>query len=92
MPGHSAAMGADPCFQPLFGELTDLREVTAITATAAEITELARVSPFGASARRAQLATSDLAFGVARMFHADRIDAALGAITLWDSQADGGGA
>jgi hypothetical protein len=59
---------ADPRFDPCYRSLVDMREVTAITAAAPVLAQVARTPLFAVEARRAIVAESDLAFGVARMY------------------------
>ncbi|HWZ85220.1 MAG TPA: hypothetical protein VN032_03410 [Thermoanaerobaculia bacterium] len=65
---HARTLAADPRFHPHFCQLVDLREVTTVDASSAIIRELAEVSPFGAGARRAIVVSTDVAYGMARMF------------------------
>ncbi len=58
----------DPDFDPNFSQLTDLTHVTAMNITGAEMQELAERTAFSPKARRAVIASNDLAFGLARMF------------------------
>ena len=65
---------ADPAFEPHYRSFVDMRDVTAITAEAAVVAEVARTPLFAEGVRRAIVAESDLAFGIARMYaaHAER--------------------
>jgi hypothetical protein len=58
----------DPDFDPNFSQLSDLTHVTAMNITGAEMQELAERTAFSPKARRAVLASNDLAFGLALMF------------------------
>ncbi len=58
----------DPDFDPNFSQLSDLTHVTAMNITGAEMQELAERTAFSPKARRAVIASNDLAFGLARMF------------------------
>jgi hypothetical protein len=58
----------DPDFDPNFSQLSDLTHVTAMNITGAEMQELAATTAFSPNARRAVIASNDLAFGLARMF------------------------
>jgi hypothetical protein len=58
----------DPDFDPNFSQLSDLTHVTAMNITGAEMQELAERTAFSPKARRAVLASNDLAFRLARMF------------------------
>jgi hypothetical protein len=61
-------LSADPRFAKNFCQLADLRDVTDIQVTAATIREMVRLNPFWAGARRAVVVTSDVVFGMARMY------------------------
>ncbi len=65
---HARALGADASFQKHLKQVIDFRDVTEIRITAAAVREMAHVSPFGKGARRALVVSSDLAFGLTRMF------------------------
>lgn len=69
---HSRALAGDPRFQPSFAQLSDLRDVTEVTVSGEDIREAAEASPFGAGARRAIIVSSDLIFGMTRMYEALR--------------------
>jgi hypothetical protein len=73
---HSRALAGDPRFQPSFAQLSDLREVTEVAVTGAGVREAAAASPFGVGSRRALVASSDLIFGMARMYEVLRENAA----------------
>jgi hypothetical protein len=65
---HVRALIADPRFARNFHQLIDLRDVTNVQFTASTVEELVRLNPFGAGARRAVVITSDVVFGMARMY------------------------
>ena len=65
---HVRALTADPRFAPHFRQLADLRDVTDMQVTASTIREMVRLNPFWAGARRALVVTSDVVFGMARMY------------------------
>jgi len=65
---HVRALTADPRFARHFRQLADLRDVTEVQFTASTIREMVRLNPFGAGARRALVVTSDVVFGMARMY------------------------
>ncbi|HEX6038565.1 hypothetical protein [Longimicrobium sp.] len=67
---HYTALAADPAFDPAYRQLVDLREVTAVDLSAAHIAEIAKRAVFRPGARRAYVAPTDVAFGVARMLEA----------------------
>ena len=58
----------DPRFDPTYRSLGDLREVTGITLDTMETAQTAATPLFADGTRRAIVATSDVAFGMARMF------------------------
>ncbi len=65
---HVRTLAADPRFARNFCQLADLRDVTDVQVTAATIKEMVRLNPFWAGARRAMVVTSDVVFGMARMY------------------------
>lgn len=65
---HVRTLTADPRFARNFRQLADLRDVTDVQVTAPTIREMARLNPFGPGARRAVVVTSDVVFGMARMY------------------------
>ena len=65
---HARALAADPRFEPHFCQLADLRDVTSVQVTSATIRQLVHLSPFGAGARRALVGSTDIVYGMARMF------------------------
>lgn len=67
---HYTELAADPAFDPSFRQLVDLLEVTAVELTGACIAEIAKRRDFGPGARRAYVAATDVAYGVARMLEA----------------------
>jgi hypothetical protein len=58
----------DPRFDPTYRSLGDLREVTTITVDTMATAQAAASPLFASGTRRAIVATSDVAFGMARMF------------------------
>ena len=65
---NRAALARDPAFVPTSSQLYDFSEVTAVEVTAAGVRALARTSPFARTARRAIVVSSDVAYGMARMY------------------------
>ena len=65
---HVRALAVDRRFARNFNQLADLRDVTDLQVTAATIREMVKLNPFGTSARRALVVTSDVVFGMARMY------------------------
>jgi hypothetical protein len=59
---------ADPAFDPSYRQLIDMTGMTEIQVGAKTITEAAHDQYFAPGAKRAFVASSDAAFGLARMF------------------------
>jgi hypothetical protein len=64
---HMARLSRDPQFKPDFDQIVDCRSLTFMLSTE-EIRDLAGRSVFSAQSRRAFIASSDLQFGLNRMF------------------------
>jgi hypothetical protein len=62
------AIAADPAFDPQFASLADLSRVKAVEVDPTEVASVALAPVFGPMTRRAIVAPTDLAFGMARMF------------------------
>ena len=60
----------DPRFDPTYRSLGDLREVSDITVDTFDTAHMAATPLFAPGTRRAIVATSDVAYGMARMFAA----------------------
>lgn len=58
----------DPDFDPNFALLSDLTHVTSMDITEPEMKDLAETTAFSPTARRAVLASNDLAFKLAQVF------------------------
>lgn len=58
----------DPRFDPMYRSLGDLRDVTDITVDAMDTARTAASPIFAEGTRRAIVATSEVAYGMARMF------------------------
>ena len=65
---HVRTLTSDPRFARDFRQLVDLRDVTDVQITVSTIRDMVRLNPFGAGARRAVVITSDVVFGMARMY------------------------
>ena len=65
---HVRALTIDPRFVPNFHQLADLRDVADVEVTPSTVKEMARLNPYGNGSRRAVVVTSDLLFGMARMY------------------------
>lgn len=72
---HVRALAADPRFRPDLHQLCDFVDVTDVKVTAAGVREMTGLNPFGAGARRALAVSSDVAYGMARMYQIMRGDA-----------------
>jgi len=58
----------DPDFDPNFSQLSDLTNATGMNITGADMQDLAVTTAFSPNARRAVIASNDLAFGLAKIF------------------------
>jgi hypothetical protein len=67
---HQDKLLNDPEFNPGFNQLIDVRGVTVVTLSAAEVRRLARRIMFSRLSRRAWVATLPAVFGVGRMLWA----------------------
>lgn len=65
---HVRALTIDPRFVRNFHQLADLRDVVDVEVTASTIREMAMLNPYGVGSRRAVVVTSDVLFGMARMY------------------------
>lgn len=65
---HYEAVATDPDFDPTFAQLVDLRDVTAFNVDVITLRSKALQSMFRPGTRRAIVASSDVTFGLARMF------------------------
>ena len=65
---HQEKLLKDPDFAPSFSQLLDCTHVTKIELVPEDVRRLAQRAIFSSNSRRAILVSSDLAFGLARMF------------------------
>ena len=65
---NRTALFADPGFAPDLDQLYDLSEVTEVKVSSTVLLHLAMSSRFSTLSRRAVVVTSDVAFGMARMY------------------------
>ena len=65
---HVRALTVDTRFVRNFYQLADLRDVEDVEVSASTIREMARLNPYGDGSRRAVVVTSDVLFGMARMY------------------------
>lgn len=67
---HYKRLLADPAFRPEYCQFADLRGVTEFTVDSRTIEDAARMQVFSPGTRRAFVAPTGVAFGLARMFSA----------------------
>ena len=65
---HGRLLRNDPEFQPDFRQLLDMSDTTEIRVGSEMVRDAARNQFFAPGVRRALVATSDVAFGMARMY------------------------
>jgi hypothetical protein len=65
---NRAALYADPDFEPDLAQLYDFTDVTEVQITSPALRELASTTRFSPDARRAVVVSTDVAFGMARMY------------------------
>ena len=65
---HGRRLRADPCFQPAFRQLLDMTELKEIRISSERVRQAAHEQFFSPGVRRALVAHSDAAFGMARMY------------------------
>ena len=65
---HNSTLPTDPRFDPSYRQLIDLTGITEIRVTTETVTTAAQNQYFTPGTRRAFVATSEAAFGMARMF------------------------
>ncbi len=68
MTEHRCALSCDPDFVPNYRQIFDLRGVTDLELTSTDLRERVANDVFGGGSRRALVASSDLVFGMARMY------------------------
>lgn len=66
--GHQEQLLKDPDFEPSFSQLSDLTHVTGFDVTAADMRELTERTVFSSESRRAVIVSTELAYGMSRMF------------------------
>lgn len=76
---HMSRLRVDPAFDPNFHQLVDCREIEFMDLTSAQIEALASRTIFSRQSRCAFVVSSDLQFGLGRMFSAYRESAGYGA-------------
>ena len=65
---HMSRVGADPKFRPDFNQLVDCRAISQMDLSGGEISDLAGRSVFGDLSHRAFVVSSEVQFGLTRMF------------------------
>src|SRR5205814_7753914 len=65
---HHEKLSNDPDFDPSFSQIADFTKVTRFELSADDIQLLAQNGFFSANSRRALVASSEVAFGLARMY------------------------
>ena len=69
---HIKRLFADPDFRRTHNQLIDFRQITALDLSTDQIRELASASIFGPDSKRAFVVSTDLQFGLGRVFSAYR--------------------
>ena len=70
--GHMDRLSADARFRPDMRQIIDFNDIREVKVTNDQIRELAARTIFGPESRRAFVASTDVLFGLARMFQAHR--------------------
>jgi hypothetical protein len=65
---HQEQLLNDPDFDPSFSQLIDVTQVTKLEASREDIRALSQRNVFSPNSRRAWVASSDLLYGIGRMF------------------------
>ena len=66
--GTQRGLREDKQFDPTYRQIYDFSEVTSINISSSQLQSIAYASPFSPQARRAFVVSSDVAFGMARMY------------------------
>ena len=69
---HQEKLLKEPDFDPSFSQLVDLTQVTNLEFSSADVRRLAQKSSFSPTSRRAVLVSSDIVYGLSRMYEAFR--------------------
>ena len=67
---HGRTLRADPRFDPGFRQICSFLDLTEVQVTADGVRALAQINPWNTDSRRAIVVSSDLVFGLTRMFEA----------------------
>lgn len=67
---HGRTVRADPRFDPGFRQIVNFLELTEVRVTVDGVRTLAQINPFHTDSRRAIAVSTDLVFGLTRMFEA----------------------
>jgi hypothetical protein len=78
----------DESFRPEYNQVVDCREATKVELTGEQVRDLAIRSRFSLASRRAFVVSTDIQFGLSRMFAAYRENKAGGAIEVFHSMAE----
>jgi hypothetical protein len=78
---HMEKLALDPRFKPEFDHVVDCRKFEQLDLTAGQVENMGGRSVFAATSRRAVVVSSDLQFGLGRMFAAFR-EANFGQVTM----------
>jgi|SRR5882724_1721225 len=65
---HMERLSRHPDFRPELNQLADFRQITKVDLSSEEIRELAKMTIFSARSQRAFVVSSDLQFGLGRVF------------------------
>ena len=69
---HLARLQSDPRFDPRFHQVVDCRAITVMALTSKQVAELADRTGFAVQSRRAFVVSTDLQYGLSRVFAAHR--------------------
>jgi hypothetical protein len=69
---HMKRLSADANFRPTYNQLIDFREISALELSTDQIRDLASTAIFGPGSKRAFVVSTDLQFGLGRVFSAYR--------------------
>lgn len=83
--GYMVRLASDPQFRPDFNQIVDCRDVSKAELTGEQVRDLAMRSGFNQTSRRAFVVSSDLQFGLSRMFGTYREVMHAGGIEIFQS-------
>lgn len=67
---YDEQLATDPSFHPALNQLADFTQVTNIKISPMESPQVAKAAPFAEGSKRAAVASSDLIFGMGRVYEA----------------------